>query len=78
MLVTILIMNSSMNDTLDLMVFPLSGGADFDLTVSLADVLAVEGGEMLEGYTPGDRFRVEFDKKSKEITRVIQKEGGVL
>ena len=78
MLVTILIMNSSMNDTLDLMVFPLSGGVNFSITVSLADVLAVEGGELLEGYTPGDRFRVELNPRSKEITKVIQKEGTVL
>ena len=78
MLITIIVKASSMNDTLDLLAIPLLGGADFDLTVSLADVLAVEGGEMLEGYTPGDRFRVEFDRKSNKITRVIQKESSVL
>ena len=78
MLITIIIKASSMNTQLDLLAIPVFGGADFDITVPLADVLAVQGSEVLEGYTPGDRFRVEFDRKSNKITRVIQKESSVL
>ncbi len=71
MRVTVIVQASSENDTLNLIAFPEYGGKRFNASVSLSQALAVDGGKMLEGYTPGDQFLVELEQDPDKITKVI-------